>query len=264
MVGFELPHIWDKINNIAKDCDQALSNAQNCWVPLEPMRDLKVLHPKDHPPKKGFSTIEGQARMLHDLASIELQAMELCLRSLIEYPEAPEAFREELRTLTISESQHLSMCIEGIEALGFKWGDWPVHLALWKSVSSEDPLLDRILIVHRYLEASGLDAGHTLIKRLEGTSGKTTIQSIVKQINFDEIGHVEFGSRWYRQICSSEKIDPNDDFTLRMDSLRQRLPKRVEPLNYELRLKAGFSIEEIEYCENLRLDFLKPNLVKET
>jgi uncharacterized ferritin-like protein (DUF455 family) len=198
--------------------------------------------------------------MLHDLASIELQAMELGVRTLVEFPEAPEAFKEELIAITISEADHLRMCLEGIEALGHKWGDWPVHSALWRAVAPEDSLLDRILIVHRYLEGSGLDAGDTLIRRLEGTSGKSSIQKIVKQINFEEIGHVHFGSEWYRKICLQEKLDHGADFVQRMNSLRLRLPKRVEPVNRQLRSQAGFTDEEIQYFENLRLDFLKPAL----
>lgn len=259
MFSFSTPNVWEKIQNIEKSCEDALKLSSPYLVPEDPARDVPVLHPKFHPAKKGFSTIEGQARMLHDLASIELQAMELGVRTLVEYPEAPQGFREELMAVTVSEAQHLRMCLEGIESLGFKWGDWPVHMALWRAVNVEDTLLDRILIVHRYLEGSGLDAGDTLIRRLEGTAGKDTIQKIVKQINFEEIGHVDFGSRWYREICRKEKLDPSQDFPERMDSLRQRLPKRIEPLNRDLRIKAGFSEEEIQYYENLRLDFLKPS-----
>ncbi|NUN07205.1 MAG: DUF455 family protein [Bdellovibrio sp.] len=258
MFSFSTPEIWDKIQNIEKSCENALKLTQPFLVPEEPARDVEVLHPKLHPAKKGFSTVEGQARMLHDLASIELQAMELGLRTLVEYPDAPQGFREELMAVTVSEAQHLRMCVEGIHELGFKWGDWPVHLALWRAVSVEDTLLDRILIVHRYLEGSGLDAGDTLIRRLEGTTGKESIQKIVKQINYEEIGHVDFGSRWYRKICRNEKLDASSDFPARMDSLRQRLPKRVEPLNKDLRMKAGFTEEEIAYYERLRMDFIKP------
>lgn len=258
MLCFSTAQVWDKIHNIQRDCEEALKLTAPWKVPEETARDVAVLHPKLHPPKKGFSTPEGQARMLHDLASIELQAMELGLRTLVEYPDAPQDFREELMVLTISEAQHLSMCLEGMEALGAQWGDWPVHLALWRTVSPEDSLLDRILIVHRYLEGSGLDAGDTLIRRLEGTAGKGTIQKIVKQINLEEIGHVEFGSRWYRRICQDKKLDPGADFIMRMNSLRQRLPKRVEPIVPELRRKAGFTEDEIKYYEDLRTDFLKP------
>ncbi|UXR63574.1 ferritin-like domain-containing protein [Bdellovibrio bacteriovorus] len=257
MFSFSIPDVWEKIGTIEQACEAAFKLKQP-WtdMPEDPARDVLLLHPKEHPPKKGFATPEGQARMLHDLASIELQAMELGLRTLVEYPDAPEGFREELVAVTVSEAQHLRMCLEGIEALGYKWGDWPVHSALWRAVSAEDSLLDRILIVHRYLEGSGLDAGDTLIRRLEGTAGKDTIQKIVKQINFEEIGHVNFGSVWYREICRQNKIDAAQDFPERMASLRVRLPKRVEPINRVLRTKAGFSEEEIKYFEDLRLDFL--------
>lgn len=259
MFVFNTPDVWEKIQNIEKTCEDALK-LSTPWqdIPEEPSRDVVILHPKMHPAKKGFSTPEGQARMLHDLASIELQAMELGVRTLVEYPEAPQGFKEELMAVTVSEAQHLRMCLEGIEALGFKWGDWPVHCALWRAVDKSDTLLDRILIVHRYLEGSGLDAGDTLIRRLEGTAGKGSIQKIVKQINFEEIGHVDFGSRWYREICDQSKIDWASDFPERMDSLRLRLPKRVEPINRDLRTKAGFTEPEIEYYEKLRLDFLNP------
>lgn len=258
MYGFSTPNIWEKIKNIESSCQAALLLTDRVLVPREPERDATILHPKQHPPKKGFSTPEGQARMLHDLANIELQAMELGVRTLVEFPDAPLEFREELKNITLQEADHLRMCLEGIDSLGFKWGDWPIHMALWRAVSPEDTILDRILIVHRYLEGSGLDAGDTLIRRLEGTSSKNTIQKIVKQINFEEIAHVDFGSQWYRKICHVDKIDPNTDFFSRMDSLRTKLPKRVEPINRDLRSKAGFSKEEITYYEELRLDFLKP------
>ncbi|QDK37769.1 DUF455 family protein [Bdellovibrio sp. NC01] len=258
MFAFEIADVWEKIERIQESCEEAFKLKSPYTCPEDPTRDIDLLHPKFHPPKKGFVTPEGQARMLHDLASIELQAMELGIRTLVEFPDAPQGFKEELAAVTISEAEHLRMCLEGIDALGFKWGQWPVHAALWRAVAPEDTLLDRILIVHRYLEGSGLDAGDTLIRRLEGTSGKETIQKIVKQINFEEIGHVDFGSRWYREICKTSKIDPAVDFPERMDSLRTRLPKRVEPINRVLRGKAGFTDEEIQYYENLRLDFLAP------
>lgn len=260
MSSLTLPNVWDKIENIETSCDQALNHVPG-WtgspvIPAVPARDIQVLDSKFHPPKLGFSKLEGQARVLHDLASIELQAMELGLRTLIEYPDAPEQFREDLRAVTISEGQHLRLCLEGIQDLGFKWGDWPIHIALWDTVHAEDSLLDRILIVHRYLEGSGLDAGSFLIRRLAGVDdGKNTLK-IVQQINFEEIGHVDFGSQWYRRICALEKIDPSDDYPKRMDSLRVKLPKRMEKLNRELRLKAGFTEEEIRYCENLRESFI--------
>ena len=257
MWAFENPDIYQKLGQVEADCDRAMKLSEKQFTPKIPARDAAFLDTKLHPVKKGLTSPEGQARMLHDLASIELQAMELGLRSLVEFPEAPPAFREELHAVTLSEGQHLRLCLEGIEELGFKWGDWPIHCALWAAVDAEDSLLDRILIVHRYLEGSGLDAGSMIIKRLESAAA-IKLQKIVRKINHDEIGHVNFGSQWYREICKSEKINPGEDFFSRMASLRERLPKRVEKVNRDLRLQAGFTLEEIAYYEKLREEFLIP------
>lgn len=255
MFSLDTADVWEKINNIQKSCEYLLQGGV-LEVPRWPARDIEVLDSKLHPPKLGFSKLEGQARVLHDLASIELQAMELGLRTLAEFPEAPEGFREELMAVTVSEGVHLRLCLEGISDLGFKWGDWPVHCALWDAVSSKDSLLDRILIVHRYLEGSGLDAGDMLIRRLEGVDDGKLTKKIVQQINFEEIGHVDFGSRWYRDICQLQGLEASEDFPRRMQELRRKLPKRMEKINRDLRRKAGFTESEIEYCESLRDSFI--------
>ncbi len=236
----------------------ALSSNAKIQVPETPGRDVQVLVSQYHPDKKGLSTAEGQARLLHDLASIELQAFELALRTLFEYPEAPKLFREELAALAKSESEHLQLCLDGMEALGFKWGDWPVHLTLWQAVSAKDSLLDRILIVHRYLEGSGLDAGNHLLRRLNGVSLGIS-EAVLKRINTEEVDHVLFGSRWYHNISKQEGLDPEKDFPERLGRLRFQLPKRFEKINDELRAKAGFTHNEIQSLKDLRESILAPS-----
>jgi len=255
MFTLDTANVWEKIRNIQNSCEHLVQGGR-VVVPQYPARDIQVLDSKLHPPKLGFSKLEGQARMLHDLASIELQAMELGVRTLAEFPDAPQAFREELLAVTVSEGTHLRLCLEGIQDLGFNWGDWPVHCALWDAVSTEDSLLDRILIVHRYLEGSGLDAGSYLIQRLDGVDDGKLTKKIVGQINFEEIGHVDFGSQWYRKICDLEKRDASKDFPARMESLRAKLPKRMERINRDLRRKAGFTEDEIVACEKYRESIL--------
>ncbi len=260
MWAYHEPNIFKKISLLRQSGSRIFQIKQTEYAPLIPARDVDLLAPKQLPEKKGLSFKEGQARLLHDLASIELQAMELALRTLVEFPEAPEAFRQQLWEIALSESEHLEMCLNEIEGLGFKWGDWPVHCALWSATSHQDSLLDRILIVHRFLEGSGLDAGDTILRRLQGVDAKP-VQFAAQKIFHDEIGHVAFGSKWYREICSLENIDPNLDFSVRMDRLRGVLPKRVENIAVELRRKAGFTDEEIAYLQRLRLSFLgKDNL----
>lgn len=255
MWSFDEPNIFNKIHQLRKSSEFIFNLKDKAVAPLIPARDISLLAPKELPAKKGLSFKEGQARLLHDLASIELQAMELGLRTLVEFPDAPKEFREQLWEITLSESEHLEMCLTEIDGLGFKWGDWPVHCALWSATSVSDSLLDRILIVHRFLEGSGLDAGETILRRLQGVDAKP-VQKAATRIFNDEVGHVEFGSRWYRKVCQIEGIDSNLDFGQRMDKLRWVLPKRVENIAVDLRKKAGFTDSEIDYLKNLRLSFL--------
>lgn len=260
MWSFEIENINDKIQHLRTNANSIFKQQTKYEMPKLPARDALVLDFKAHPAKKGFSTREGQARMLHDLASIELQAMELGLRTLLEFPDVEIQFKEELLSVTLSESEHLEMCLNEIQALGFKWGDWPINCGLWTSVSAEDSLIDRILIVHRYLEGSGLDAGDTLLRRLAGVDA-ANVQKAVKIINDEEVGHVLFGSRWYEFYCQQAGLDPVDDFAIRMNRLRGILPKRIGQVNHELRIRAGFSPKEIQYLEKLRGSFLEKESV---
>ncbi len=256
MIIFEEPDVFKKINWIRQNADAVLTREEKYRAPLTPARDVQVSEFKLHPPKKGLSTKEGQARMLHDLASIELQAMELGVRTLAEFQEAPLEFKEELLEISLSEASHLEMCLTQIESLGFKWGDWPVNCGLWEAVNGEHDLIDRVLIVHRYLEGSGLDSGDTLIRRLNGV-GASSVLKVVETINKEEVGHVLFGSSWYRKLCKIKNIDPEFDFFERLKKLRGTLPKRISPINTLLRQKSGFTDAEIEYLTNLRLSFLE-------
>lgn len=226
-------------------------------VPVVPSRDVDVRDSKLLPPRSGIGSTRGRARLLHDLANVELQAMELGLRTLMEYPEAPEAFRQDLLRLTLEEGTHLGLCLDGVEELGGRWGDWPVHLSLWSAVGPEDDLIDRVLIVHRYLEGSGLDAGDKLLHRLEGLPAKDVAWYSVDRIFREEIGHVDFGSRWYRELCRAEGLDPNEDFPARLRRLRARLPYRTEKLAYDARIRAGFTPFELETMERVRSQWMQ-------
>lgn len=248
----DLADVRGKVVRLEAELHRLLSSPARQTVPRTPARDVSVLPVRAHPPKLGVSTTEGQARLLHDLASIELQAMELGVRTLREFPDAPAEFREQLAEVTLGEGQHLGLCLDSLEALGFAWGRWPVHTALWDCVAESDTLLDRILIVHRYLEGSGLDAGDSILRRLSGVESRIT-RAAVQRIVEEEIGHVDFGSRWYREVCRREGLHAADDFGPRLERLREVLPPRREAVVAELRRAAGFSEEEIETLRRYRV-----------
>lgn len=245
----------EKILRLPSDIEHFCLKHNNFTVPVAPGRDLTLMVPRTAQTRKGLTDQQEQAKLLHNLANIELQAMELAFRSYAEYPEAPQEFREQMAELAISEGQHLALCLEQLNELGYQWGDWPVHLNLWAAVSSEDSLLDRLLIVHRYLEACGLDSGVALMKRLE-SSGARHVKKAVSVIADEEVGHVEFGSRWYRYFCHEARLDSDHDFKSRLQNLKGRLPRRIEALQVEVRKKAGFTDFEIQAAEEFRRGFL--------
>ena len=225
-------------------------------VPEVPGRDANVLSIKLHPKKPGLATREGQVRLLHDLGNIELQAMELAVRTLIEFPEAPTDFREELSEIALDEARHFSLCLDGIEELGSHWGALPVHAALWEAVcefenTSESEvarpgdLLGRVLLVHRYMEGSGLDAGARITEKLSGVNEPYVkiSREIVGTILREEIGHVSFGSRWYRELCRQREIDSDQHFRKHYPEILWHMPRTERPA-YAYRTQAGFSDSE--------------------
>jgi uncharacterized ferritin-like protein (DUF455 family) len=213
-------------------------------MPAVPGRDVElVLEIKSHPPKAPLNTPEGQARMLHDLGNIELQAMELAVRTLAQFPEAPKEFREELAEVAIEEARHFGLCLDALNELGRPWGSWPVHRSLWDVVTDGD-LLERVLIVHRYMEGAGLDAGSRLMDRLTGVVAPLA-KSVVGTILREEIGHVAFGSKWFRLICADHKIDSDAYFRAAYPQILAAIPRNEKP-DFEIRRKAGFNESEID------------------
>ncbi|MCB0390880.1 MAG: DUF455 family protein [Bdellovibrionales bacterium] len=249
-------NIYEKISLIEEVCHNLLVGELHLEVPLIPGREFKMVAAREIPNKKGLSYREGQGQMLHDLASIELQAMELGLRTLADFPEAPLLFREQLVQIIIEESQHLKLCLKGLEQLGYRWGDWPAHVQLWASTSSEDDLLDRILIVHRYLEGSGLDASSILLKRLSSVDCPP-LEKAIHKIAEDEESHVEFGSYWFQKNCKIKKLDSDFEFKTRFKKVLPRLPKRFERINFELRKKVGFTDVELQVLSNVREEWVE-------
>ncbi len=249
--------IDDKLKSLDDHVHRALIGDEFA-IPKLPTRDIPIWERNRHPAKKGLSYAEGQARLLHDMANIELQAMELALRTLCEYPKADPIFREQLAALTLSEGSHLKMCIEGLRNLGYTWGHWPIHMALWNAVDNSDSLIDRLFIVHRYLEGSGLDSGNSLLERLKGVA-PTQTSEILNIISREELDHVQFGSRWYRHFCAQQKLDADHKFKDLLHNLLPRLPRRMEPINVNLRSRALFSDEEIKELVLLRESQLPTN-----
>lgn len=235
--------IRTKLSRVNEECQKLLCGHNSHFsAPEIPGRDALVTDRSQIPRRSGLSTRAGQAHLLHDLANIELQAMELGLRTLHEFSDAPLLFREELVSVVLDEARHLELCLQGIERLGHKWGDWPVLANLWTATATTDSLLDRVLIVHCYLEGSGLDSGELILNKLNGVEDPIA-KNIVKTIAHEEIRHVKFGLDWYRNFCRVAKLNAENDFGTRLKKLSMQIPTRTTHVSHQARLAAGFNDE---------------------
>lgn len=252
MTIFLEPNIFKKLESVEIELDRA-SVGITYEIPRQPARDASVLSPDQHPAKLGLSKVEGQARLLHDLANIELQALELSLRTWVEFYDDLKYLNEldNYRQLILSEAEHCRLCLDEIHRLGFSWGQWPVHLALWNAVSKHDTILDRVFIVHRYLEGSGLDAGETLLRRLNGLHN-TELKKLTRKIHSDEVDHVVLGGKIFEKISDGTNFSSDTLFRLCLERLHSRLPQRFEPINNKIRLQSGFSTNQIQTLEQYR------------
>lgn len=218
-------------------------------VPEKTSRDVEVVMASKMPKKKGLSFKEGKQRLLHDLASIELQAFELGLRTLIEFygdSNIPEEFFNELIEITLEESFHLSLCLKALEEYGGFWGMFPVHLGLWQVASDKDSINERVLKVHRYLEGSGLDATFSLLNRVKQVPDSQILEKVISRIAHDEIKHVKFGSYWFSYFCKQDNLSNVSECKRILEKYYHLLPRRKERMSVSLRTQAGFSLDEIK------------------
>ena len=193
--------------------------------------------------KRSMVTVAGRATLLHALAHIELNAIDLGLDIVWRFPGMPEQFYRDWIKVAQEEAYHFRLLSEHLEALGFHYGDFPAHNGLWEMAEKtrDDPLA-RLALVPRTLEARGLDASLPIRDKLKqvGDNRAAAILDIILQ---DEIGHVAVGNRWYRYLCAQRELDPISTYARLAE--QYHAPKLRGPFNLAARRAAGFDEQEL-------------------
>ena len=141
------------------------------------------------------------------------------------------------------EAYHFQLMRDHLATLGFRYGDFPAHDALWQMTErTAGDVLARMALVPRTLEARGLDASPPMQAKLRGM-GDTRGVAILEIILRDEIGHVAIGNRWYRWLCERAGLDPVAHYAVLTEC--HQAPRLQPPFNEQARLQAGFSAEEL-------------------
>lgn len=187
---------------------------------------------------------EGHAALLHAIAHIEFNAINLALDCVHRFRGQPVAFHDDWLKVAAEEADHFGLVVARLKALGFDYGDFPAHDGLWDmACRTAHDLLARMALVPRVLEARGLDATPPIMKKLKAI-GDTESVAVLEIILRDEIGHVAIGDRWFRQQCAARGLEPEATYLQLIDDFRA--PRPQPPLHIEARRAAGFSAAELE------------------
>lgn len=194
-------------------------------------------------PKRSMRTIEGRAALIHALAHIEFNAINLALDAIWRFADMPEKYYTDWLKVAAEEALHFSLLNAHLQTLGFEYGSLSGHNSLWEMVDrTTDDVLARMALVPRTMEARGLDASPSLRNKLSQV-GDDAAADILAIILRDEIGHVAIGNYWYNWLCQQRNLEPIATFELLCK--QYSAPKLRPPFNFEARRQAGFTEAEL-------------------
>ncbi|MGB3918889.1 MAG: ferritin-like domain-containing protein [Thiothrix litoralis] len=206
----------------------------------------ELVHPKQVKQRK-LTTPEGRRALLHAVAHIEFNAINLALDAVYRFRDLPEAYYGDWLQVAAEEAYHFSLLRERLRELDCTYGELPAHNGLWEQACKTDhDVLIRMALVPRVLEARGLDVTPGMMQRLREVGDEPTI-AILEIILRDEIGHVRIGSHWFRYCCAQRGLEPEATFRQLIREVLQG-PLRG-PFYTEARLQAGFSANELAQLE---------------
>lgn len=187
---------------------------------------------------------EGRAVLLHAVAHIEFNAINLAWDAVYRFGGLPADYYRDWASVAVDEARHFQLVCARLAQLGHAYGDFPAHDGLWQmALATEDALHVRMALVPRLLEARGLDVTPGMIERLLHAGDAASVD-VLQLILREEVRHVQIGSRWYIHACTLASISDHEAEFLHL--LRSRASGRIKPpFNLPARRSAGFSELEL-------------------
>jgi uncharacterized ferritin-like protein (DUF455 family) len=166
------------------------------------------------PKRRAGGSLAGRIALLHALAHIELNAIDLAWDIVARFAAAglPREFYDDWVTVAAEEAEHHALLAERLAAFGAAYGDLPAHDGLWQAAeATSHDLLARLAVVPLVLEARGLDVTPAIIARLDRLGDRDSA-AVLRQIYDDESGHVATGMRWFKFLCARDGRPPAETF----------------------------------------------------
>jgi uncharacterized ferritin-like protein (DUF455 family) len=207
--------------------------------PARPARP-QLRSPKEMPKRRAFGSLAGRIALLHALAHIELNAIDLAWDIIARFSREPlpRSFFDDWVGVAAQEAVHFELLVQRLADFGACYGDLPAHDGLWESAAATaDDLLARLAVVPLVLEARGLDVTPEMAATLERV-GDPQSAAVLHRIYRDEIDHVAAGVRWFDELCRARDLVPEKTFRERVR--RYFKGELKPPFNREARAAAGF------------------------
>jgi uncharacterized ferritin-like protein (DUF455 family) len=202
----------------------------------------RLVHPRDVP-NRGAGTPAGRAALLHAIAHIEFNAIDLALDAVWRFASMPADWYLDWASVASEEAKHFTLLAEELDRRGHGYGDFDAHDGLWEmAMKTRDDPLPRMALVPRLIEARGLDVTPIIRRKLE-QAGDVQACAILDVILRDEVGHVAIGNHWYAVLCRRAGLEPEADWGGLARRYGASAPKA--PFNVEARLRAGFTQAEL-------------------
>ena len=219
--------------------DEAI--AEPAGIPGRPERPVRVPHTEIR--QRSINSPDGLAALMHALAHIEFNAINLAADVTWRFAGMPDEFYLDWARVAREEAFHFGLLSDRLVELGHAYGDFPAHNALWDMAEkTKHDLLARIALVPRTLEARGLDASLPIRNKLVSVGDRRGAE-ILDIILRDEIGHVAIGNRWYGALCAQRGLEPIATYAAL--AAEHGAPRLRGPFNLEARRAAGFSEQEL-------------------
>lgn len=208
--------------------------------PARPARP-ELRRPGDMPKRRAAGSPGNRVALLHALAHIELNAVDLAWDMIARFadPALPRDFATDWLSVAAEEARHFGLLAARLAELDARYGDLPAHDGLWEAAeTTRGDLLARLAVVPLVLEARGLDVTPTMIASLT-RAGDDASAAVLQSIYEEEIGHVAIGWRWFRHVAAARGLDPDAAWP---DLVRRHFRGRLKPpFNEPAREAAGFA-----------------------
>lgn len=202
-----------------------------------------ALVPPKSLPKRSLLQVEGRAALLHAIAHIEFNAIDLACDAVQRFPDMPAGFYTDWISVATDEARHFRLLQNRLAGMGYAYGDFTAHDGLWEmALRTRDDCLARMALVPRVLEARGLDVTPGMIAKFDQTGDGDSV-AVLEIILREEVGHVAIGTQWFNFCCQARGCDPEITFLDLLQGVGRGALRG--PYNAEARRLAGFTPDEM-------------------